>query len=451
MRERSKVAHMVHARRLNRALVCCAAAAWLVGSSPAWASPEAVDGHWEGTMVEAGQSLPVSFDFVTADGGVSGRFTSATQRAMDYPLNVVRVDGPEVGFTLGGSIVFDGRLVAQTIAGTFNSPGGNGTFSLQRAVAAALPYDVEPVSFRNGDVTLQGKLCMPRTAGRHAAVVLVHGSGPETRWGTNRYIADRLARANVAALIYDKRGSGASTGWRTADFDDLARDALAGVALLAARPDIDPARIGIHGHSQGGLIGPLAATLGPGRVAFIVAEDTFAGQQYRQDLYRVSNAIGELNLTPDDKRKALEIYGLFVDAARGAITYDAFARASAPYAKTSWYEWMDFPPRKSWVWARARKTSNVDSMEIWRRVRAPVLLIYGEKDALVPPDASIAAIGGALAASQTPYAAFIVPGAAHNLTIQPDAKGPFFWWHQAPGVVDAVVAWISAQPPLFRR
>jgi uncharacterized protein len=399
-------------------------------------------GHWSGTMVEHGQPLTVDFDFAR-DGG---RFTSLTQRAMDYPLDEVHAKDGAAGFTLGGGIVFQAKLAGDTLAGTFTDGGGGGTFTLRRMAAAALPYDMRDVTFRNGDVELEGTLCLPRTPGRHGAVVLVHGSGPETRWGTNRYIADRLARAGVAALIYDKRGSGESKGdWRTASFEDLARDALAGVDLLGQRADIDPARIGIHGHSQGGVIGPLAATLAPDKISFLVAEDTFAGPQYNQDLYRVRQAVKELNLKPADEADAMRVYGLFVDASRGAVTYDAFEKAAAPYQGTDWYKWMEFPPRDSWVWGWAAKTANFDTLPVWRKVRAPVLLIYGEKDALVPPDESIAAIGAELARSGTPYAAFVVPGAVHNLTIQPDANGPFFWWHQAPGVVDTVVDWVKAR------
>jgi uncharacterized protein len=399
-------------------------------------------GHWGGTMVEQGQPLAVDFDF-TGDGG---RFTSLTQRAMDYPLDEVHAKDGAVGFTLGGGIVFQAKLAGDTLAGTFKDGGVGGTFTLRRTAAVPLPYYVRDVTFKNGDVELKGTLCLPRAPGRHGAVVLVHGSGPETRWGTNRYIADRLARAGIAALIYDKRGSGESKGdWRTASFEDLARDALAGVDLLGQRADIDPARVGIHGHSQGGAIGPLAATLAPDKIHFIVAEDTFAGPQYVQDLYRVRQAVKELNLKPADEADAMRVYGLFVDTSRGAATYDAFEKAAAPYRGTDWYKWMEFPPRDSWVWGWAAKTANFDTLPVWRKVRAPVLLIYGEKDALVPPGESIASIGAELAKSNTPYAAFIVPGAVHNLTIQPDANGPFFWWHQAPGVVDTVVDWVKAR------
>jgi pimeloyl-ACP methyl ester carboxylesterase len=399
-------------------------------------------GHWSGAMVEQGQPLDVSFDFT--DTG--GRFTSLTQSAMDYPLDEVHAKDGAVGFTLGGGIVFDGKLSGDTLSGTFKDGGAGGTFTLHREAATPLPYDVQDATFENAGVALKGTLCLPRGKGRHGAVVLVQGSGPETRWGTNRYIADRLARAGIAALIYDKRGSGESQGdWKTATFEDLARDALAGVDLLRAHADIDPARIGIHGHSQGGAIGPLAAALAPDKIHFIVAEDTFAGTQYAQDLYRVRRAIKELNLKPADEADALRIYALFVDASRGAESCGEFVKASAPYRDTEWYKWMEFPPRDSWVWSWAAKTANFDTLPVWRKVRVPVLLIYGEKDALVPPDDGIALIGAELARANTPYAAFVVPGAVHNLTIQPDANGPFFWWHQAPGVVDTVVDWVKVR------
>ena len=77
---------------------------------------------------------------------------------------------------------------------------------------------------------------------------------------------------------------------------------------------------------------------------------------------------------------------------------------------------------------------------LWRAARA-----YDRgRTALVPVDESIARIGAALD-PKTPYTALIAPAAQHNLTIQPDPKAPFFWWHQAPGLIDTVVAWVALQ------
>ncbi len=422
------------------------AAAALMFASHANAAQLEWAGHWEGTIVSHRKALPVSFDFSRNAQGPEGRFTSLSQAAMDYPLDKVGLDRGHMTFVLGGSLAFDGTFNGGKIIGTLKSGETPGIFMLRRAAPPHLPYDTREVSFRNANITLKGTLCLPRTPGRHAAVVLLHGSGAQSRWGTERYIADRFARAGIAALIYDKRGSGDSGGdWRTARYEDLARDALAGVKLLASRSDIDFRRIGLLGHSQGGVIGPLAATLAPDRIGFIVAEDTFAGPQKDQDIYRVHNALHELNLAPDDYRKAMEVYSLFVDAARGARTFAEFYKASSAYRKTEWYKWMDFPPRGSWIWQWALKNDNLDTMPLWRKIRVPVLLIYGEKDALVPPDESISRIGAALDASGTPYTALIVPGAQHNLTIQPDPKGPFFWWHEAPGATETVVSWVQHQ------
>ena len=79
----------------------------------------------------------------------------------------------------------------------------------------------------------------------------------------------------------------------------------------------------------------------------------------------------------------------------------------------------------------------------WKQVHVPVLLIYGEHDQLVPVDESLAKIAAALDTLKTSYTAIIVPGAQHNLTIQPEPGQPFFWWKSAPGLIDLLVAWVQ--------
>ena len=87
---------------------------------------------------------------------------------------------------------------------------------------AASPYDLEHVAFAHAPASLAGTVVLPRGAGPHPAVVFVHGSGPARR-GEFFHFADRFARAGIAALIYDKRGSGASVGGHPRDaYADLA-------------------------------------------------------------------------------------------------------------------------------------------------------------------------------------------------------------------------------------
>jgi len=124
------------------------------------------------------------------------------------------------------------------------------------------------VAFRSGNVTLAGTLFVPKVDGPHPGVVLFHGSGPQSRDSfTGRWFAEQ----GVAALAYDKRGVGKSSGdFRTVPFTDLVDDGLAGLAFLKARSDIDPKHIGVWGLSQGGWLGPLAASRSKD-VAFVIA------------------------------------------------------------------------------------------------------------------------------------------------------------------------------------
>src|SRR5262249_31118792 len=137
-------------------------------------------------------------------------------------------------------------------------------FILRRMEKKPPPYKQEEVSFQNGEVKLAGTLLTPLKKGRRPAVVFFHGSGPQTRESYLRFFADLFARRGVVALIYDKRGTGASTGevwYRTGDrFDVLAADALSGVRFLLSRPEVDPKKIGLWGLSQGGWLAPLAAS-----------------------------------------------------------------------------------------------------------------------------------------------------------------------------------------------
>src|SRR5580693_5615067 len=120
-----------------RVLSICAGGLYLMPVT--LASSVTVAGHWEGTMVRDGASLEISFDFSTSGAQPKGTFTSVTQQAMDYPLNVVAITDDGVHFALGDSIVFDGKLVSDHIVGTFSDDGAGGKFTLHRSLPEALP------------------------------------------------------------------------------------------------------------------------------------------------------------------------------------------------------------------------------------------------------------------------------------------------------------------------
>ena len=141
-------------------------------------------------------------------------------------------------------------------------------------------YTTEDVSFENAGLTLNGTVLVPSMPGatptwttttpsvetRHPAVVIVAGSGARER---SDYLAEAraFAASGVVTLIYDKRTVGYSLTERS--YAQLGDDAIAALRLLRARPDVDPARVGLWGHSEGGWVVPLAAASHP-EVGFVI-------------------------------------------------------------------------------------------------------------------------------------------------------------------------------------
>ncbi|MBL1076056.1 alpha/beta fold hydrolase [Nocardia sp. 2] len=138
-------------------------------------------------------------------------------------------------------------------------------------------YHSIDVTMRNAGTTIGGTLTVPDQGGPFPAVVLVPGGGKQNRdeeFAQHKpflVLADALSRAGYAVLRTDDRGVGATSGDKSeSSYDDLASDVLAQIAFLRERSDIDPARIGVLGHSQGGALAPLVARKAPDNVAFVV-------------------------------------------------------------------------------------------------------------------------------------------------------------------------------------
>jgi pimeloyl-ACP methyl ester carboxylesterase len=206
-----------------------------------------------------------------------------------------------------------------------------------------VPSRVDPVEFRNGDVVLRGSVTIPLTAGRHGAVVLLGGDSPWAGYG--RYFAtlsDAFTSAGFAVLRYDHRGDGASGGSYPAAFADLAADALAAVHLLQNRSDIDPRHVGIWGHSQGGWIGPLAASQSSD-VAFVIIVSGSAVSVLETTLFRDGNRYRKRGVTEADIARISAIKRI-VDRYYGTLSdYDFAKQALDSVRGEQWLELGNWP------------------------------------------------------------------------------------------------------------
>ena len=174
----------------------------------------------------------------------------------------------------------------------------------------------ERVRFQNGEVSLAGTLVTPGSKGPHPAVVFIHGSGRDTLGSS---FADHFAKYGIAGLVYDKRGTGESTGEFPRDaissFGDLANDALAGLAFLQSRDEIDANRIGFWGGSQGGWVGPLAASRSD-NVAFVISVSGPGVDAHTQMNFAVPNLLRADGRTEREIKEVLDDRALGYDLLR---------------------------------------------------------------------------------------------------------------------------------------
>ena len=213
-----------------------------------------------------------------------------------------------------------------------------------RHAADVLPHRAGGVP--HGSLRLSATLVLPNTPGPHPAIVMVHGSGPATR-DTLRPWADVYARAGVAVLISDKRGSGASMGsWSQATFDDLAGDALAGLAFLQGRPEINPRQVGLHGMSLGSWVAPLAA-LRSRDVAFVIAESAPALTPVEHELMRVEHQLRADGFPRLTIARARAFMDEKFKVARTGEGWDALNATMTRAAREGWLSVRSIPPRRS--------------------------------------------------------------------------------------------------------
>ncbi|MFI6869632.1 alpha/beta hydrolase family protein [Nocardia sp. NPDC050406] len=252
-------------------------------------APSRVLGDWHGNIEMPGQALAVGVNFAN-DG--KARIDIPAQNIASMALTGVNSHPETLAFTIPkipGEPSFRGHYDrdSDTIRGDFTQGGQTAPLTLTRGLVAwpprpqeprpPYPYKSEDVSYPSGDITIAGTLTIPNGAGPHPTVVLVTGSGPQDRneniLGHKPFLllADTLTRAGFAVLRTDDRGVGGTGGnLEHATYMQLTDDIAAGMNFLRTRPEIDGARIGLLGHSEGGYLAPRLAARPDSGVAFAV-------------------------------------------------------------------------------------------------------------------------------------------------------------------------------------
>jgi fermentation-respiration switch protein FrsA (DUF1100 family) len=253
-----------------------------------------LEGSWAGKLDTGnGQLRFIVHISVDSEGGFSATADSPDQGATGLKVDQVDFNFPELKLVfknLGAEYVGVYDSETGSFSGDFMQRGAKLSLILKKTEAEVkgpdrpqepklpLSYVTEDVTFFNEEaaITLAGTLTKPKGEGPFAAAVLVSGSGPQDRDETLMnhkpflVIADHLTRKGMLVLRFDDRGFGESEGvFATATTLDHASDALAATRYLLSRDEVEKKKVGVIGHSEGGMIAPIVATRNE-EVAFIV-------------------------------------------------------------------------------------------------------------------------------------------------------------------------------------
>ena len=388
---------------------------------------------WEGKLsVGAGLSLRIVVHVgKTAESKLTAKMDSPDQGAKGLKVDTITLDKTTLSFEMKALLGrYEGKLNAEgtEAAGTWTQAGNSLPLTLKKTDKATelrrpqtpkapFPYKVVEVSYQNmtGGVTLAGTLTEPEGPGPFPALILISGSGAQDRDETIfehkpfLVLADTLTRRGVAVLRLDDRGVGGSTGSTSASTsDDFAGDVLAGIEFLKTRSEIDPRRIGLMGHSEGGIIAPMVAARSPD-VALIVlmagtglpGEEVLylqgqailkamgADEKALKDQLEVQKRLFEVVKTEKDEKaagvKLRDVTKTWTDSLsknqRKALgNVDAFIAGQLEMASSPWFRYfLTYDPRPTLA-----------------KVHCPVLALIGEKDRQVPARENLSQIESTL-------------------------------------------------------
>lgn len=396
------------------------------------------------------------------DMGISGLpAVKVSQKVNIFHFEIPVVDG-----------VYEGTINAtkSVITGTWTQGGITRNLKFQRSdqllelvrpqnPVKPYPYREEQVSFANpkAQVSLAATLTLPPGAGPFPAAILIAGSGPQDRDETVAghrpflVLADHLTRKGVAVLRYDKRGIGKSTGnFDQATTEDFSSDAAAALAYLKSRKEIDPGKIGLIGHSEGGIIAPMMATRSSD-IAWMVllAAPGLKGEEVM--LLQSQLILKAAGLDDDRIANARNFNRQSYDLARNEKDPAALEAKLTDLVDSTGMS-TTLPPTTLKPQARMMTSPwfrfflDYDPVPALKKTRCPVLALNGDKDLQMAPKENLAQIQKALQeGGNSDFQSKELPGLnhlfQHALTGSPTEYGGIEETF-APEALDTISDWI---------
>jgi uncharacterized protein len=319
--------------------------------------------------------------------------------------------------------------------------------------AATLPWFAPPtttvvtktVTFANQGATLRGTLYLPVADHPVPAVVVYHGaSEPLASTPLYRHLSQGLTQLGIAVLLFDRRGSGASSGKNNVPYEALADDGIAGANVLRAMPQIDAAHVGYWGVSQGGWLTTFAAVRDR-HAAFAIAVSAPLTSPESQMEFADANHLYALGYTKTDIADMLAARKMWTGYLRGTNTREQAVEAIAKIQGKPWYQYMYMPTvaqLKGPAESEWRTQMDDDPIVAVKAITIPMLFILGSSDPWIPV-AETAASLRAVSAKHPNISYAVIPKANHLMMVPPQKE------LMADASPRAVMTEVPASPAYF--
>lgn len=389
---------------------------------------QSFSGLWYGMLKAGGSQLRITMDVSKAEEGYTGKLISVDQGNTQLPFEWFKTDGNNIHLkTTIASIEYKGTLKDESITGVFVQGGQAIPLNFTREKLEKFrparpqepeppfPYKSEDITFVNtrDNISLAGTLTMPSEGSGFPVVILISGSGPQNRneelmdHKPFLVLADHLTRQGIAVLRYDDRGVAQSKGdFTSATSADFANDVDAAVEYLKKRKEFKARKIGLIGHSEGGLIAPMVAArnkdvgyivlmAGPGvpgkdiillQIELLNKAAGVPTSDNNKQVKQTRDAIDILSMQGDSAvvmsafwAYAKRSYTELPDSARKMVSEEQYAKQFATMT-TPWFRYfLSYDPATS-----------------LEKVKVPVLALNGTKDLQVWAPQNLPAIEKAL-------------------------------------------------------
>jgi dienelactone hydrolase len=286
-----------------------------------------------------------------------------------------------------------------------------------KVTARRLEFREARITCKNGDVTLGGTLILPPAKGRHPVVVVTPGD-----YGTHRnqlrLWAHHYVSRGIAALVFDSRGAGESTGpVNSSSFSDLANDVLAWVQTLKAHAEIDPARIGLFGFSNSAFTVSLAASRSRD-VSFLILQSLVGVLPWKQESYRAEAQLRVDGFPEGTVKQGAAFMLLKYEVARTGQGWEQIQKIMAEARGDSWLAYTNPPATLERLRQVYELTMTYDPVPALEKLKIPVLAVWGAKDTYLPVPETIKVFERAMAeAGNRDYVVKLYPGGNHSMLV----------------------------------